>query len=124
MNRFRKLWEFENDWVPRVGGEEPRSASALFPCKESSRVKEMYRSLRCDQKEPKIFLVGPVVGLIVKIVAEVIKKAVYEKILSKDGVPLINNRFSCLLLSTWYLEIVGYLNQLRNLEFLTLRTGS
>ena len=34
------------------------------------------------------------------IVAEVIKKAVYEKILSKDGVPLINNRFSCLLLST------------------------
>ena len=33
------------------------------------------------EKEPKIFLVGPVVGLIVKIVAEVIKKAVYEKIL-------------------------------------------
>ena len=84
--------------VPRVSGEEPRSASALFPCKESSRVK--YRSLRCEQKEPKIFLVGPVVGLIVKIVAEVIKKAVYEKILSEDGVPLINNRFSCLLLST------------------------
>ena len=77
----------------------------------------MYRSSQdCEQKEPKIFLVGPVVGLIVKIVAEVIKKAVYEKILSKDGVPLINNRFSCLLLSTRYLEIVGYLNQLRNLE--------
>ena len=54
---------------------------------------------RVSGDEP-IFLVGPIVGLIVKIVAEVIKKAVYEKILSKDGVPLINNRFSCLLLST------------------------
>lgn len=100
MNRAPATFSAIVTRVPRVSGEEPRSASALFPCKESSRVKEMYRSLRCEQKEPKIFLVGPVVGLIVKIVAEVIKKAVYEKILSKDGVPLINNRFSCLLLST------------------------
>lgn len=100
MNRSSPVFGASSSGVLRVSGEEPRSASALFPCKESSRVKEMYRSLRCEQKEPKIFLVGPVVGLIVKIVAEVIKKAVYEKILSKDGVPLINNRFSCLLLST------------------------